>query len=63
MKRTFGREIKKLKHQLRFVLKPKNMNKHEKAQKRLHRIAFKIYIDLVKLLNPVPKKYKEELDI
>jgi hypothetical protein len=39
------------------------MNKHEKAQKRLHRIAFKIYIDLVKLLNPVPKKYKEELDV
>jgi len=39
------------------------MNKHEKAQKRLHRIAFKIYIDLVKQLNPVPKKYKEELDV
>jgi IS5 family transposase len=47
---------------MRFAHKPKNMNKHKKAQKRLHRIAFKIYIDLVKQLNPIPKKYKEELD-
>ena len=61
--RTFGREIKKLKHQLRFARKPKNMKKHEKAQKRLHRIAFKIYIDLVKQLNPIPKKYQQELDV
>lgn len=63
LKRTFGREIKKLKHQLRFARKPKNIKKHEKAQKRLHRIAFKIYIDLVKQLNPIPKKYQEELDV
>ncbi len=63
LKRTFGREIKKLKHQLRFARKSKNMNKHKKAQKRLHRIAFKIYIDLVKQLNPIPKSYQEELDV
>ncbi len=55
LKRTYGREIKKLKHQLRFARKPKNMKKHIKAQKRLHRIAFKIYNDLVKQLNPIPK--------
>lgn len=61
--RTFGREIQKLKHQLRFARKPKNLSKLRKAQKRLHRIAFKIYHDVVKQLNPIPMKYKEELDI
>ena len=53
-KRTYGREIKKLKHQLRFARKPKNMKRHIKAQKRLHRIAFKIYQDVVTQLNPIP---------
>jgi transposase, IS5 family len=61
--RTFGREIKRLKHQLRFARKPKNMKSHRKAQKRLHRIAFKIYQDVVKQLNPIPGKYREELDV
>jgi IS5 family transposase len=61
--RTFGREIKKLKHQLRFARKPRNMKRHIKAQKRLHRIAFKIYQDLVKQLNPIPKSYQQELDV
>jgi len=63
LKRTFVREIKKLKHQLRFARKPKNMKKHEKAQKKLHRIVFKIYVDLVKQLNPIPKSYQKELDV
>jgi len=61
--RTYGREIKKLKHQLRFARKPKNMVKHRKAQRRLHRNAFKIYQDLVKQLNPISKNYKKELDV
>jgi IS5 family transposase len=61
--RTYGREIKKLKHQLRFARKPKNMRKLVKAQKRLHRIAFKIYHDLVKQLNPIPKSYMKEFDV
>jgi len=61
--RTFGREIKQLKHQLRFARKPKNLSKLRKAQKRLHRIAFKIYHDLVKQLNPIPIRYKEEFDV
>jgi IS5 family transposase len=61
--RTFGREIKKLKHQLRFARKPKNMTSHKRAQRRLHRIAFKIYQDVVKQLSPIPGKYKEELDV
>jgi IS5 family transposase len=61
--RTFGREIKKLKHQLRFARKPKNMTSHKRAQRRLHRIAFKIYQDVVKQLNPIPRKYREELDV
>jgi transposase, IS5 family len=63
LKRTFGREIKRLKHQLRFARKPKNMLRHRKAQKRLHRIAFKIYQDVVKQLNPIPGRYREELDV
>ena len=61
--RTFGREIKKLKYKLRFARKPKNMKSHKKAQARLHRIAFKIYVDLVKQLNPISKSYQQELDV
>jgi IS5 family transposase len=63
LKRTYGREIKKLKHQLRFARKPKNMKKHNKAQRRLHHIAFRIYQDVVSQLNPIPGKYREELDV
>jgi IS5 family transposase len=63
LKRTFGREIKQLKHQLRFARKGKNITKHRKVQKRLHRIAFKIYQDLVKQLNPIPGRYREELNV
>jgi len=61
--RTFGREIKKLKYQLRFARKPKNLSKLRKSQRRLHRIAFKIYHDVVNQLNPIPMKYKVELDV
>ena len=63
LKRTYTFEIRKLKQQLRFARKPKNMKKHIKAQKKLHRIAFKIYQDLVKQLNPIPKSYMEEFDV
>jgi IS5 family transposase len=63
LKRTYGREIKKLKHQLRFARKPKNMNKLQKNQKRFRRLAFKIYQDMVNQLNPIPMKYKDELDV
>jgi hypothetical protein len=60
LKQTYTFEIRKLKHQLRFARKPKNMKKHIKAQKKLHRIAFKIYQDLVNQLNPIPKSYMGE---
>lgn len=63
LKRTYTFEIRKLKQQLRFARKPKNMKKHIKAQKKLHRIAFKIYQDLVNQLNPIPKSYMEEFDV
>jgi transposase, IS5 family len=63
LKRTYGREIKKLKHQPRFALKPKNMKKLKKAQTRLHRIAWKIYHDLVSRLNPIPIIYMKEFDV
>ena len=39
------------------------MKRNQKAQNRLHRIAFKIYQDLVKKLNPIPNSYQQELDI
>jgi IS5 family transposase len=63
LKRTYGREIKKLKHQLRFARKPKNLKKLNKAQRRLHRIAWKIYHDVVKQLNPIPISYMKEFDV
>jgi len=46
LKRTYGREIKQLKYQLRFVKRPKNIKKQSKALKRLQRIAIKIHRDL-----------------
>jgi IS5 family transposase len=63
LRRTYGREIKKLKHQLRFARKPKNIKKLNKAQRRLHRIAWKIYQDLGKQLNPIPILYMKEFDV
>ncbi len=61
--RTYGREIEKLKHQFRFSRKPENLQEHKKAQRRLHRIAFRIYQDPLKQLNPVPKSYMGEVDV
>ena len=46
LKRTYGREIKHLKHQLRFAKRPRNVKKQSKALNRLQRIALKIYHDL-----------------
>lgn len=63
LKRTYTFEIRKLKQQLRFARKSKNFKKHIKAQKKLHRIAFKIYQDLVKQLNPISKTYMNEFDV
>jgi len=63
LKRTYTFEIWKLKQQLRFARKPKNLRKHIKAQKKLHGIAFKLYRDLVSQLNPIPMSYKEELEV
>lgn len=56
LKRTYTMEIRKLKHQLRFAKKPKNYKKLNRAQVKLHRIALKIYHDLVGQLNPIPKQ-------
>jgi transposase, IS5 family len=56
LKRTYTMEIRKLKHQLRFAKKPKNYKKLNRAQVKLHRIALKIYHDLVSQLNPIPKQ-------
>jgi IS5 family transposase len=63
LKRTYIYEIRKLKQQLRFARKPKNIRKYIKAQKKLHGIAFKLYRDVVSQLNPIPMSYKEELNV
>jgi IS5 family transposase len=61
LKRTYTFEIRKLKAQLRFARKPKNYRKLIRTQKKLHRIAFKIYNDLVEQLNPIPKQSYYEI--
>jgi IS5 family transposase len=64
LKRTYTMEIRKLKHQLRFARKPKNYKKLNRAQVKLHRIALKIYHDLVTQLNPIPKQaYFETFEV
>jgi len=64
LKRTYTREIKKLRYQLRFAKRPKNFKKLMKAQGKLHRIAIKIYNDLVTQMNPIPKQeYYEKFAI
>ena len=55
LKRTYTFEIRKLKAQLRFTCKPKNFKKLNKTQRKLHRIAIKIYNDLVEQMNPIPQ--------
>jgi transposase, IS5 family len=56
LKRTYTREIQKLRYQLRFARKPKNFKRMMKAQNKLHRITVKIYNDLITQLNPIPKQ-------
>jgi IS5 family transposase len=53
LKRTYTREIKKLKYQLRFSRSPRDFKMRIRLQGRLHRIAVKIYSDVVAHLNPI----------
>ncbi len=63
LKRTYTREIKKLRYQLRFARKPKNFKRLMRSQKKLHRIALKIYSDLVNQMNPMQQKDFEKFDV
>lgn len=64
LKRTYTREIKKLRYQLRFARKPKNFKRLMRTQKKLRSIAVKIYNDLVTQLNPIPKQaYYEKFNV
>ncbi len=64
LKRTYGREIRKLKHQLRFAKRPKNLKKMHKAQVRLQRIAHKIYADVTSQLSQEQQvQYKQILTV
>ncbi len=63
LKRTYTREIRKIRFQLRFARKPKNFKRLMKAQGKLKRIAVKIYNDVVGQLNPINQKHFETLNI
>jgi len=63
LKRTYTREIKKLRYQLRFAKKPKNFKRLMRSQKKLHRIAIKNYSDLVTQMNPLQQKDFEKFDV
>ncbi len=64
LKRTYTREIKKLRYQLRFSRSPKDFKKRIRLQRKLHRIAVKIYSDLVTQMNPISKNdLFERLDV
>ena len=56
LKRTYTREIKKLKYQLRFARSPKDFKKRLRLQGKLHRIAVKIYSDVITQLDPTPNQ-------
>jgi len=56
LKRTYTREIKKLKYQLRFTRSPKDFKRRIRLQGKLHRIAIKIYSDVVTQLDPTPNQ-------
>ena len=56
LKRTYTREIKKLKYQMRFARKPRNYKRLDRLQGKLKRIAIKIYNDLVTQLESVTKQ-------
>jgi len=63
LKRTYTREIKKLLYQLRFARKPKNFKRLMRTQNKLHRIAIKIYSDLVTQMNPMQQKDFEKFNV
>ena len=54
LKRTYTREIKRLKYQLRFARSPKDFKRRMRLQGKLHRIAVKIYSDVIAQLDPTP---------
>ena len=49
-KRTYSREIKNLKFNLRFTRNPRNIKKHKRLQGRLYRITVKLFNELVEQL-------------
>jgi transposase, IS5 family len=56
LKRTYTREIKKLKYQLRFSRSPKDFKRRLRLQSQLHRIAVKIYSDVNAQLGTIPSR-------
>jgi IS5 family transposase len=53
LKRTYTREIKKIKYQLRFSRSPKDFKRKLRLQGKLRRIAVKIFSEVVTQLNPI----------
>lgn len=56
LKRTYTREIKKIKYQLRFSRSPKDFKRRLRLQGKLYRIAEKIYSDVITQLDPTPTR-------
>jgi IS5 family transposase len=64
LKRTYTREIRNLKQELRFSRGPRNLKKLRRAQTKLHRIAWKIFYDLVNQIDPeTQRSYYGKLNV
>jgi len=63
LKRTYSREIRKLKYELRFARHPKNLKKYPKLEGKLYRITVKIYNDLLAQLEPQTEAYDDTMQI
>jgi IS5 family transposase len=63
LKRTYSREIQKLKYELRFAKHPRNYKKYPRLEKKLYSITVKIYNDLLEKLEPITDAYDETMQV
>jgi len=63
LKRTYPREIRKLRNALRFSHHPRNHKKKVMLEKRFCRIAVKIYNDLLEKVEPMTEAHDDLLDL
>jgi len=63
LKRTYPREIRKLRNALRFSHHPRNHKKKVKHEKRFYRLAVKIYNDFLDQVEPLTEAHNDLLDL